>query len=175
MAKRTYLRDGRAPVPKDERTSAQMSRIRGSNTAPERAMRALLTAEGIRGYRLNHTTTPGRPDITFVARKVAVFVHGCFWHGCPLCTPRTPTSNSAWWKEKIGVNQERDLRKSALLRKLGWRVVTVRECRLRIAPEVQRDRVIRALGVGPWARKAGGRTAARNPRRIGTARTPRRR
>ena len=173
MAKRTYLRDGRAPVPTDERTSAHMSRIRSKNTAPERAMRALLSAAGVRGYRLNHARTPGRPDITFVARKVAVFVHGCFWHGCTLCTPRTPKSNSAWWKKKIGANRERDRRKSALLRKLGWQVVTVRECSLRKGPEAQRDRVIRALD--PSSRTSAGRSVARTPRRSGTARTPRRR
>ncbi|MBP7408145.1 MAG: DNA mismatch endonuclease Vsr [Flavobacteriales bacterium] len=176
MSTRTYLRDGRAPIPKDERTSALMSRIRNMDTAPERAMRALLAAEGIKGYRLNHATTPGRPDIAFVGRKVAVFVHGCFWHGCPHCSPQKPKSNSAWWKHKLGANKARDLRKTQALRTLGWSVTTIWECRLRATPQVQVKRVISAL-----SRRAGddrtsdGRSAVRTPRKTGTGPRGRRR
>lgn len=172
MSTRTYLRDGRAPIPKDERTSALMSRIRTKDTAPERAMRALLSGEGIKGYRLNHAATPGRPDIAFVGRKVAVFVHGCFWHGCPHCSPRTPKSNSTWWKNKIGANKARDLRKTQALRNLGWSVTTVWECRLRATPAVQVGRVISALARHAGDdRTFGGKSAARIPRRTGTGRT----
>lgn len=162
MAERSYLRDGRAPVPKDARTSALMSRIRSKDTAPERALRRLLAAAGVRGYRLNHRNTPGRPDVTFVGRKVAVFVHGCFWHGCPHCQPPMPKTNSAWWRSKIGANKERDARKTATLKALGWRVVELWECRLRKRPQVQVQRVLRALRASP---ADGGRSASRNPRR----------
>src|SRR5262245_31268411 len=72
---RQYLRDGRAPLPKNEQVSATMSRIRAKNTKPERLMRSALSAAEVRGYRLHYTRVPGRPDITFVGRKVAVFVH----------------------------------------------------------------------------------------------------
>ncbi|MCB0764286.1 MAG: hypothetical protein KDB84_06250, partial [Flavobacteriales bacterium] len=90
MADRSYVRDGRSPVPKDARTSALMSRIRAKDTAPEIALRAALRSFGIVGYRLHYAKAPGRPDIAFVGRRVAVFVHGCFWHGCPHCRPARP-------------------------------------------------------------------------------------
>jgi len=145
MLERTYIRDGRAPVPKDERTSVTMSRIRGTNTAPERAMRAALCAQGIKGYRLHYAKAPGRPDIAFVGKRVALFVHGCFWHKCPHCKRTAPKSNSTWWRKKLETNKLRDLRKQRQLRTVGWRVITVWECRLRANAKVQADRVRRAV------------------------------
>ncbi|MGB3526167.1 MAG: very short patch repair endonuclease [Flavobacteriales bacterium] len=145
---RTYLRDGRAPVPKDSRVSEQMSRIRGKNTKPEQAMRAALSAHRIRGYRLNYAKVPGKPDIAFVGRKVAVFVHGCFWHGCPNCQPPRPKTNTDFWDRKLDRNIQRDRQKERALRQAGWRVVTVWECRLKKDPEAQVRRVRKALEAG---------------------------
>lgn len=145
MSNRIYLRDGRAPIPKDARTSEVMSRIRSKNTKPERLMRAALGAEGVTGYRLNYAKAPGRPDIAFVGKRIAVFVHGCFWHSCPHCQRYTPKSNRAWWKKKLGRNVERDKEKTASLRRAGWRVITVWECRLAKSAAVQARRVVRAL------------------------------
>ena len=142
---RTYIRDGRAPVPKDERTSALMSRIRGTNTKPELALRAALREAGHTGYRLHYKGAPGRPDIAFVGRRIAIFVHGCFWHGCPHCRPPRPKSNLSFWDEKLDRNKARDKRKLAELRKQGWRTITIWECRLRKAPRVQLARVKKAL------------------------------
>lgn len=139
-----YLRDGRAPVPKDERVSATMSRIRAKNTKPERSAREQLRAAGYRGYRL-HYAVPGRPDIAFVSRRIALFVHGCFWHGCPHCRPRTPKSNTAFWSQKVATNQARDERKVTELKRAGWRVFTVWECQLRVSPARALVRVLRAL------------------------------
>lgn len=129
-----------------------MSRIRAKNTAPERLMRTALCAAGVMGYRLHHATTPGRPDITFVGRKVAVFVHGCFWHGCPHCQPRKPVHNRTWWRNKLAANQARDQRKRKELLRDGWKVVTVWECRLKQHPSREAARVVRALGGGPFSR-----------------------
>lgn len=140
-----YLRDGRAPVPTDERVSATMSRIRAKNTKPELALRTLLRAAGHSGYRLHYTKVPGRPDIAFVGRKLAVFVHGCFWHGCPHCQLRTPKSNSAFWANKVATNQARDKRKAAALRQAGWKVIAIWECQLRKTPERSLGRVVHAL------------------------------
>ncbi|MBK7268781.1 MAG: DNA mismatch endonuclease Vsr [Flavobacteriales bacterium] len=140
---KVYLRDGRAPIPKDERTSATMSRIRGRDTGPERMMRAALSAEGIRGYRLNWKKAPGRPDIAWPKRKVAVFVHGCFWHMCPHCARSMPKSNGRWWKNKLSTNQARDHRKLRELRKDGWRVLTVWECQLKKSTRREVARVVR--------------------------------
>ncbi len=149
MARRPYLRDGRAPVPKDERTSALMSRIRARNTTPELMLRKALRAEGHTGYRLHHHKVPGRPDVAFVGRRVAVFVHGCFWHGCPHCRPVRPHSNTGFWNAKLDRNMERDKEKQRALRRLGWRVITIWECRLRKSPFVQVRRVERALDDRP--------------------------
>ncbi|MEO8590533.1 MAG: very short patch repair endonuclease [Flavobacteriales bacterium] len=169
MPERSYIRDGRAPVPKDERTSATMSRIRATNTGPELAMRSALCARGIRGYRLHYAKVAGRPDIAFVGKRVAVFVHGCFWHRCPYCKRQGPKSNSAWWRKKLDANQLRDRRKQRQLRTAGWSVITVWECRLRSNPRAQADRVGRGLALinalGTSYRRVGERTASQRPRR----------
>lgn len=122
-----------------------MSRIRARNTAPELAIRAALRALGHTGYRLHYAKATGRPDIAFVGRRVAVFVHGCFWHGCPHCALRRPKSNSAFWNAKLDANKARDARKVRQLRKAGWKVLTVWECRVMKNPEVEADRVARSL------------------------------
>jgi DNA mismatch endonuclease (patch repair protein) len=140
-----YVRDGRSPTPKNERVSAVMSRIRAKNTKPELLLRALLREAGHTGYRLHYAQAPGRPDVTFVRWKVAIFVHGCFWHGCPHCQPRTPKSNSAFWLNKVATNQARDKRKTAALRRGGWSVITIRECQLRKHPHRSVARVVKVL------------------------------
>jgi DNA mismatch endonuclease (patch repair protein) len=145
---RTYTRDGRSPMPASERVSEQMSRIRGKDTRPERALRALLSAAGIRGYRLHWAKASGRPDVAFVGRKVAVFVHGCFWHGCPHCSPPRPKHNRGFWKAKLDRNAARDRRNTRQLRQAGWRVVTLWDCRLRKFPQAALRRVQRALADG---------------------------
>ena len=126
-----YLRDGRSPVPTDECVSATMSRIRARNTKPELLVRRQLRASGFTGYRLHHSKVPGRPDIAFVGRRLAVFVHGCFWHGheCALFQP--PDNNRAFWHEKIDSNRSRDARNIATLTAKDWRVAVVWECALR--------------------------------------------
>ena len=142
---RSYIRDSRSPVPADERTSALMSRIRGRNTGPEKILRAALREAGFPGYRLHYKKAPGRPDIAFVGRRIAIFVHGCFWHGCPHCQRRRPKNNSAFWNEKLDRNMARDKRKTQELRAAGWRVITIWECRLKKAPAAQISRVRRVL------------------------------
>jgi DNA mismatch endonuclease (patch repair protein) len=142
-----YLRDGRAPVPVDVRTSAAMSRIRSRDTGPERMLRKALRAGGMTGYRLHVARLPARPDIAFIGRKVAVLVHGCFWHGCPFCSPARPKSNRTFWDSKLAVNQERDARKQWALEALGWRVVVCWECRIRENPAHEALRVRGVLEV----------------------------
>lgn len=126
-----YIRDGRAPIPKSERISRTMSSIRAKNTKPELIFRDILSKAGIRGYRLHWKSAAGRPDIAFPKKKVAVFVHGCFWHGCPYCKPRLPKTHRAFWRKKIEINKIRDASKEGLLRRAGWRVFVLRECRLK--------------------------------------------
>ena len=145
MAKRSYLRDGRAPFPVDARVSEQMSRIRSKNTGPERMLRKALQDAGFRGYRLNYTKVPGKPDVAFVGKKVAVFIHGCFWHCCPHCQPPRPQTHKDFWDQKLDRNVQRDQRNVRALRRAGWRVVTIWECRFRKFPESTVRRVERAL------------------------------
>ena len=114
-----------------EQRSAVMARIKGRDTKPERAVRRLLTAMGLR-YRLHRGDLPGRPDLALGPRKTAIFVHGCFWHGhdCPRGS-RRPKQNAEFWAAKIARNRARDGRNVAALDILGWRALTVWECELR--------------------------------------------
>jgi DNA mismatch endonuclease, patch repair protein len=108
-----------------------MSANKARNTGPERRLRTELLKIGARGFRLNSATTPGRPDLLFPSRRVAVFVHGCFWHRCPHCNPPMPKSHVEFWERKFSANRRRDARKARILRREGWAVLTVWECQLR--------------------------------------------
>lgn len=111
-----------------------MRRVRGRDTGPERTVRRALRDLGF-GYRLDGSALPGRPDIVMKGRRVALFVHGCFWHGhdCPRGA-RVPKSNTAYWTGKIARNRARDAAAVAALDALGWRAVIVWECELRGDP-----------------------------------------
>jgi DNA mismatch endonuclease (patch repair protein) len=128
---KVYLRDGRAPVPVKEATSRVMSANKGRNTKPELLLRRALYQNGMKGYRLNWKKVPGRPDIAFPGRKVAIFVHGCFWHRCPLCNLATPKSNQNFWSKKFEKNVERDRAKQQQLKLMGWQVLTIWECQIK--------------------------------------------
>lgn len=99
----------------------QMARIRGLNTGPEKLLRSALWTRGLR-FRKNPKLAVGRPDVAFVGKKVAVFVDGCFWHGCPNHYVR-PRSRSEFWASKLEENVLRDRRQTIELEKLGWRVI----------------------------------------------------
>jgi DNA mismatch endonuclease (patch repair protein) len=114
-----------------EKRSAVMRRVKGRDTAPEWKVRRMLRAAGI-GYRLGGCGLPGRPDVVMKGRRVAVFVHGCFWHGHDCSRgARKPQTNADYWNAKIERNRARDARVAAALTAEGWRVLTVWECRLR--------------------------------------------
>lgn len=101
--------------------SANMSRIRGTNTRPELILRKALWKEGLR-YRLHSKIEGIRPDIVFKSRKLAVFIDGCFWHGCPLHYVR-PRSKSEFWANKLRSNTARDRAQTARLIEKGWTVL----------------------------------------------------
>jgi len=104
------------------------------NTKPEMIVRKMLRAAGHSGYRLHWRIDDNsgrylcRPDITFPGKKLALFVHGCFWHRCPQCNLALPKSNVDYWKTKFEKNIERDRRKEQSLTELGWDVWTIWEC-----------------------------------------------
>jgi len=111
--------------------SRMMAGIRGKNTKPEVALRNGLHRLGLR-YRLHCSNLPGKPDLVFPKHRVALFVHGCFWHrhvGCRLAS--TPAKNFDFWREKFARNVERDQDQIAKLQTAGWRVLIVWECCLR--------------------------------------------
>lgn len=87
----------------------------------------------MRGYRVQ-TRLPGRPDITFPALRLVVFVNGCFWHRCPVCQPRLPAANAEFWSAKFRENRRRDEEARANLQAAGWDVVTVWEHEIRPDP-----------------------------------------
>ena len=97
-----------------------MSRIKSRDTKPELRLRRALWALGLR-YRLGASVI-GRPDVVFKSAKLAVFVDGCFWHGCPRHGVM-PKNNRDFWRKKIGGNVERDRRVNDLLRAAGWGVL----------------------------------------------------
>jgi DNA mismatch endonuclease (patch repair protein) len=105
-----------------------MSRIRGRDTEPEKAVRTVLRRMGYK-LRLYAKDLPGRPDIVLPRRKTAVFVHGCYWHRHPRCKyAYTPKSRVAFWQTKFAENVERDEVVRQLLRQTGWRRVVIWEC-----------------------------------------------
>lgn len=107
-----------------------MSAIKGKDTKPELILRKALWKEGIKGYRLHWKKVPGKPDIAFPGKKVAIFVHGCYWHRCPHCSLPLPKSNTSFWQEKFARNVARDKKKTKLLEENGWSVLVFWECRI---------------------------------------------
>ena len=152
-----------------------MSANRPKNTKPELTLRKALYHSGHRGYRINYriklnknsppyeggVSTPRRqggspndpirrldsvrPDITFVGKKLAIFVHGCYWHRCPKCNYPLPKNNTEFWQAKFDRNTARDTRKRRDLQRLGWKVITVWECDLKKRPAATLNRILKAL------------------------------
>ncbi|HVZ99151.1 MAG TPA: very short patch repair endonuclease [Caulobacterales bacterium] len=115
----------------DTRTPEQRRRIMQAvgtkDTGPELIVRSALHRAGLR-FRLHRRDLPGSPDLVFASRRVAVFVHGCFWHGHKCSKGRMPKSRIDYWGPKIAKNRERDARNVRRLRRLGWTAITVWEC-----------------------------------------------
>ena len=123
------------------RTMQSNRRVSGLETQ----FRGSLWAAGIRGYRL-HARLPGKPDLVFGRVKLAVFVHGCFWHQCPKGHLPAPKANAGFWEAKFRENRRRDEAAVDSLTEMGWKVLTVWECDLRIdtaaAVEAVRQRLL---------------------------------
>jgi DNA mismatch endonuclease (patch repair protein) len=128
-----------------EDRSKHMARIRGRDTRPELQVRGLLHSAGYR-YRVQLKGVPGRPDIAFPARKKAVFVHGCFWHGHEGCKlAHTPRTRPDYWAAKFERNKARDQRQRLQAAELGWEVLVVWECEV-TSKGALRDRLTAFLG-----------------------------
>lgn len=111
--------------------SYNMSQIKATNTKPEMLVRKFLHASGFR-YSLHKKTLPGKPDIVLPKYKTVIFIHGCFWHGHKNCkyfvVPKTRTQ---WWLDKINRNRANDEKAVKALKKDGWKVIVIWECRLK--------------------------------------------
>ena len=122
-----------------EKRSWVMSRIRGKDTTPERAVRSFLHRHGFR-FRLHVKQLPGRPDIVLHKLKTVIFVHGCFWHHHARCKYAVyPRRRAAFWRSKIDGTIRRDRNATRLLRKSGWAAITIWEC------EIERKRGLERL------------------------------
>jgi DNA mismatch endonuclease (patch repair protein) len=107
-----------------------MSRIGSKHTKPELVVRSLLHRLGYR-FRLHRNDLPGRPDIVFIGRRKAIFVHGCFWHGHGCKIGKLPKSNLAFWAPKIERNRSRDRENRSKLERIGWAVEEVWQCEIK--------------------------------------------
>lgn len=111
--------------------SENMRRIGSRNTGPELAVRMLLRELGFTGYRLYRNDLPGKPDLAWIGRRLAVFVHGCFWHGHDCAEGvRKPKSNQDYWLPKIRRNAQRDAENLAALHEADWNTLVIWECEI---------------------------------------------
>jgi DNA mismatch endonuclease (patch repair protein) len=114
-----------------EQRHVNMSHIRSKNTKPEMIVRKYLFSKGFR-YRVNDKRYPGHPDIVLPKYRTVIFVNGCFWHQHPGCKYASiPSTKQEYWVPKLNKNKERDIANSRILRKLGWKVITIWECELK--------------------------------------------
>ena len=120
-----------------EKRSAVMRRVKGRDTSPELVVRRALWRLGAR-FRLHRRDLPGSPDVVLPGRRLAIFVHGCFWHGhdCPRGA-RVPKANQDYWLAKIGRNRARDAAALAALGEAGWRAAVLWECELKAAAALE--------------------------------------
>jgi DNA mismatch endonuclease, patch repair protein len=127
-----------------ERRSWNMSRIRSRDTNPEIAVRRTLHRLG-HTFRLHRHDLPGRPDIVLPKYRIAIFVHGCFWHqhtGCIDCSK--PKTNMSYWRPKLSANLQRDQKNRRRLRRMGWTPIVIWECQTQRTEQL-RDRLSRKL------------------------------
>ena len=109
-----------------------MASIHSSNTKPEIIVRKYLWRNGFR-YRLNNPRLPGYPDIVLRKYRTCIFINGCFWHGHDGCKyAHIPTTNTEFWTKKINRNRERDKEEQKKLAEMGWHVIVVWECQLKV-------------------------------------------
>jgi DNA mismatch endonuclease (patch repair protein) len=115
-----------------QKRSEIMSKVHSANTTPEIRVRKLLHGMGYR-FRLQRRDLPGNPDIVLPKYKTVIFVHGCFWHGCPTCRHAKirPIANAEYWDKKLNRTLERDRKNMSVLEQMGWRVMVIWECETR--------------------------------------------
>lgn len=104
-----------------------MRAVKGKGTKPEKRLWAMLAGMRLKGWKKNVGSITGKPDVVFPSQRVAVFVDGCFWHGCPHCRRKLPKTNREYWKRKIERNVELAQLHNKKLERDGWTVVRIWE------------------------------------------------
>lgn len=121
-----------------------MQAVKGKGTRLEKRLWAMLAGMGLKGWKKNVETISGKPDVVFAAKRVAVFIDGCFWHGCPRCQRKLPVTNREYWKRKIERNVELAQMHNELLQQDGWTVVRIWEHEM-ADKEVIRARILEVI------------------------------
>lgn len=134
-----------------KRRSEIMASITSRDTQPELRVRSVLHKMGYR-FRLHSKDLPGKPDVILPKWRVAVLVHGCFWHGHNCCEGHVPKSNTGYWESKLERNRRRDEENERLLNFLGWRLIVIWECQTYSLPKLE-ERLREAMY--PVEEKAG--------------------
>lgn len=132
------------PEPLNAGTAKSMRSNKRKDTSPELTVRRALRDAGHPGYRLQWKI-PGRPDITYPGKKIAIFVNGCFWHRCPKCNMGMPKHNSEYWTQKFRKNEERDAKNYSELKSAGWTVLVIWECEVKSDLKGSVKRITEAL------------------------------
>ena len=127
-----------------QRRSENMRRIRSTNTTPEIVVRRILHRAGFR-FRLHSKNLPGCPDIVLMRHKIAVFVHGCFWHGHKCKDGRRPKSNRPYWNKKLDRNITRDRVSTSMLKRMDWKRIVIWACEVKnvVALETRLERLLK--------------------------------
>ena len=123
--------DRKYPKPLNKAIEKTMKANRSKNTRPEQIARKVLREKGFPGYRLNWKKAPGKPDIAYPGKKIAIFINGCFWHRCPICDMPLPKTHQDYWKPKFEKNMARDQNNYAELQAKGWTTVVIWECQIK--------------------------------------------
>ncbi len=130
--------------------SKVMASIRGTNTRPELKIRRLLWNRGMR-YRIHRRDIPGTPDIAIMNKRVAIFIDGCFWHGCPTCY-LPPSSHKRFWQQKLARNRQRRTEVVNELRREGWTVISFWEHQTNKDPTMVVNEIERCVRTSPRAK-----------------------
>lgn len=134
-----------APPATSEAIKASMKGNKSLNTKPEIRLEKELQIAGINSFLRNSKVLPGSPDFIFPQKKLAIFLHGCYWHRCPYCKPHFPNVNLEYWEAKFRRNQARDKRVRAEIRAKGWEPLVVWECVFKKNPRRVVARIKKAL------------------------------
>lgn len=129
-----------------KKRSEIMAKVHSANTTPEIHVRKLLHSMGYR-FRLQRRDLPGNPDIVLPKYNTVIFVHGCFWHGCPTCRHASirPVTNTEYWEKKLDRTMERDKNNVTALEQMGWRVMVIWECETRKSVAAKLEDKIRGI------------------------------